>query len=244
MSSTRPSPAERTVSAPSSPVRRERLWPLWGVLAGLLGFAATVLFDHRPASEEAAIDAGEAYAVSPIDMAELERMPNYLGFLVGYAAIAAMIVLLAAWRSRVEAPHPRSIAARVVSAGLLVTAAGLALGYGWKGALANYGYDGPEVGLFGDEGLFVYYMMTDFGPYLPWLGVTVSAAGLAWLAWAERLVSRVLGTFAGIYAVLIAGGFVVTGVPGLGGPLGGLFLAVACAWLAFGRSRVTVRESA
>src|SRR6218665_2080031 len=96
---------------------RDRLWPLWGVGAGIAGFTATVIFDHRPASEMEAVSRGEDFLVTPEVMDELSRMPNYLGFLVGFVAVALLVVFAAAWRSRVESRFPRSIAASVVSGG-------------------------------------------------------------------------------------------------------------------------------
>lgn len=220
---------------------RDRLWPLWAVPAGIGGIVATVVLDVRPASENAAADRGEIFTVSDAVMNELDRMPNYLGFLIGFAAVFCLIMFAASWRSRVETQHPRSIASAVVTIGVVVSAAGLTLAYGWKGALANYGYSGSEFGMYDDAGLYVYYMLTDFGPYIPWLGVLIAFAAMAWIAWAERLVSRVLGTVLGVYAVLIAGAFVVTGVPGLAGPLSGAVLALTGIWLSAGRSRVTLR---
>lgn len=228
-------------TAPPTRLRRDRLWPIWGAVAGILGFSATVLTDTRPTSELEAAARGEDFVVDPSVMDELTRMPNYLGFLLGFAAVAALVVFAGAWRSRVETRNPRSIAARVVSGGLLISAAGLALAYGWKGALANYGYDGPERGLYEDDGLFVYFMLTDFGPYIPWLGVLIMAAAFAWLAWRERLVSRILGTISGVYFLLVVVAYVVMGVPGLAGPASGLWLALASIWLTVGRSRVTER---
>lgn len=226
-----------------TPMRRDRTWPLWGALAGALGFTATVLMDVRPTSEMAAEERGESFVVTPEVMDELTRTPNYLGFLIGYAAVFALILFASAWRTRVEPRFADSIAARVVSGGVLVSAAGLALAYGWKGALANYGYDGPERGLYEDDGLFVYFMLTDFGPYIPWIGVLLAAFAFAWLAWVDRAISRVLGTISGLYALLIVVAFVATGVPGLAGPLTGIWLLIAGIWLAVGRSRVTVRSA-
>lgn len=220
---------------------RDRLWPLWGAAAGLAGFAGTVLFDHRPASELEAVGRGEDFVVTPEVMNELTRLPNYLGYLVGFAAVAFLVVFAAAWRSRVESQHVRSIAAHVVSGGVLVAAAGLALAYGWKGALANYGFDGPEKGLYEHDGLFVYFMLTDFGPYIPWLGVLVAFAGMAWMAWVERLISRVLGAVLTIYVALIVLAYVAMGVPGIAGPASGLVLIIASLWLSIGRSRITLR---
>lgn len=216
-----------------------RSWTAWGVVAGVLGFTATVLLDTRPLSEMEAIGAGELYAVSAADMSSVERMTNYAGFLVGFAAVAAMVVFAAAWRKWVEERFSHSVAARVVSGGLYITAAGLTLSYGWKGALANYGYGGNEFGMFDDAGLYVYYMLTDFGPYLPWFGVLIVAGAWAWMAWREKLVSRVLGTLSGLYALGVAGMMVAIAVPGLPGPFGGLFLAFGSAWLMLGRSTIT-----
>ncbi|MDH6179984.1 hypothetical protein M2152_000166 [Microbacteriaceae bacterium SG_E_30_P1] len=223
---------------------RARLWPLWGAVSGLLGFVATVVLDTRPMSEILAIAAGEDYTVSADDVASLERMTNYVGFLVGFAAVAAMVVFAASWKRWVEHRYPESIAAKVVSGGLYVSAAGLALAYGWKGALANYGYGGNEFGMFDDSGLYVYYVLTDFGPYIPWLGVLVAAAAFGWLAWKERLLSRVLGTVSALYAAGVAGMMVLLAVPGLPGPFGGLWLALASLWIAFGRSRITLKDAA
>lgn len=226
---------------PARPPRplRIRAWTAWGVIAGLLGFTATVILDTRPLSEIEAIAAGQEYTVSAADVFSLDRFTNYLGFLVGFAAVAAMVVFAAAWRKWVEERFPHSIAARVVSGGLYITAAGLTLSYGWKGALANYGYGGNEFGMFDDPGLYVYYVLTDFGPYLPWFGILIVAGAWAWMAWREKLVSRILGTLSGLYALGVAGMMAAIAVPGLPGPFGGLFLAFGSAWLLFGRSVVT-----
>jgi hypothetical protein len=39
----------------------------------------------------------------------------------------------------------------------------LSLGYGWRGALAIYLPDGNEPNTFDETGLYVYYMLNDFG---------------------------------------------------------------------------------
>ncbi|WP_294180879.1 hypothetical protein [uncultured Schumannella sp.] len=235
--------AEPAADAPTAPARH-RLWPLWAVLAGALGFTATVLMDVRPLTEIQSIANGIPYEVTPADMDDITRTNNYLGFVLGFVAVAAMLALHGAWRVRVETAYANSIAARVVSGALLTTAAGLTLAFGWKGALANYGFDGPEAGAYGEEGLFVYYMLTDFGAYLPWLGAIIAAAAVAWMAFVERSVSRGLGAFSGILAILVAGAFVVSGVPGLSGLVGGFWLVVAGIWLSVGRSAITLKPAA
>ncbi len=231
------------MSAHSIAPARERLWPLWGAAAGIAGFVATITMDTRPPSETEAYRAGNPIVLDETYMHELSHTTNYLGMLIGYLAVAFLVAFAAAWRTRVERRNPDSIIAAVVSGGVLASAAGLALAYGWKGALANYGYGGPEHGYYNDAALYVYYMLTDFGPYIPWLGVLIALAAIAWLAWVERLVSRVLGTIVGIYVVLIAGAVMVTGVPGLPGPLSSAVLAIACIWISVGRSRITLRPA-
>ena len=139
-----------------------------------------------------------------------------------------------------ESRLPQSVAAGVVSFGVAATAAGLILGAGWRGALANY--LGAESGLYGQDGLFVYYMLTDFGAYLPWYGVLVAAFGVVWLAFVERTVSRALGGVTAVIAVGALAQVVITGVPGLPGVYAPMWLVVLGIWLAVGRSRVTAAE--
>ncbi|GAA2250228.1 hypothetical protein N1031_19950 [Herbiconiux moechotypicola] len=232
------------LSADAPLVRRSgfqfTVWPLWAVLAGVAGAVATVGTDLRPPAELAAWEAGAEYTVTPADMLELDPFLGRIGHVAGLVAIIGLLVFLSAWRRRVERPFARSTAARVVSAGLLATAGAALLGYGWRGALANY--LGPEAGLYGEDGLFVYYMLTDFGAYLPWFGALVSALALAWMAFVERSVSRLLGTVSGVMAIGLLVGVVATGVPGLPGVLMPVWLAVTGLWLTLGRSLVTDAE--
>ncbi|WP_194409611.1 hypothetical protein [Microbacterium cremeum] len=221
--------------------RVRRLWMLWGILAGLFGFVATILLDVRPWTE-ADYEKGGVLAATAADMANLDPLMNQLGFLVGFAAVACLIVFHSLWRLHVERARPRSGAARVVAAGLLVAASGLTLAYGWKGSLALYGHGGAEFGSFDDSGLLIFYALTDFGAFIPWFGVIVSFAALGWMAWAERAVSRIAGTLAAGAALLVVAGYVVTGVPGLAGPVGGLTLALVSTWMLIGSRGVAGGE--
>lgn len=224
--------ASARVGGTASVRRGDRLWLLWGVAAGLLGFTATILFDARPWTEADYARGGVLVAAAE-DMPVLDPATNRLGFLFGFAAVACLLVLSAVWRSRTE--HAlRSAASRVFSAGLIASAAGLTFGYGWKGTLALYGHGGPEFGSFGDEGLLIFYALTDFGAFIPWLGVLVSLGAISAMAWYERSVSRILGTLLGGLVLLVVAGFIVTGVPGLAGPVGGLGLAFASLWMLLG----------
>lgn len=215
------------------------VWPLWAALAGALGFAGSIIFDVRPAAETEAFANGEIYTVSPDDMLGLDATMGRLGWMAGLASIVALLVFAAVW-ARAAHRFPRSAGARVVTFGLIATAAAGTLGYGWKGALANY--LGTESGLYDERGLFVYYMLTDFGAYFPWFGVLVSALAFAWIAWTERLVSRVLGTVSAVFAVGLGVFMLITGVPGIPGTLMQVWLIIAGTWLALGRSRVTAVE--
>ncbi|MEU4013778.1 hypothetical protein AB0E56_00810 [Microbacterium sp. NPDC028030] len=222
--------------------RAGRLWLLWGVAAGLFGLIATILFDVRPWTE-ADYERGGVLIAAAEDMPNLDPMGNRLGFLFGFAAVACLLVFHGAWRVRTERT-PGSVAARVFAAGLITSAAGLTFGYGWKGSLALYGHGGPEFGSFGDEGLLIFYALTDFGAFIPWFGVLVSLGALATMAWVERSVSRILGTLLAGIVLLVAAGYIVTGVPGLAGPVGGLGLAFASLWLLVGKRGVAVAAGA
>ena len=125
--------------------------------------------------------------------------------------------------------------------GLVATAATLTLAYGWKGALGNYLHGAAEEGTYDDQGLYVYYVMHDFSPYIGWVPMVVAAGGLAWMAFGEGLVSKPLGGVSAGFVVLVFAAVAVTGVPGL--PfVGSLGLVAASVWLAVGRSRIVVGD--
>jgi hypothetical protein len=101
---------------------RYRLWPLWGAVAGILGEIATIVTDVRSPREIAASEAGQPYTVTSVDMPLLDGQMLTIGFVFGFAAVVALLVFHAAWRRHVETRYADSIAARVVSAGLLASA--------------------------------------------------------------------------------------------------------------------------
>lgn len=224
--------------AAARPRRRSRVaaWPLWASIAGAFGFAGTIVFDVRPAGETAAWLKGEDYTVTTADILGLEVLAGRLGWMSGLFAVAALLVFAGVWHHHVESRFA-STGARIVTAGVIASAGSLLLGYGWKGALANY--LGPEMGVYDEQGLFVYYMLTDFGAYLPWFGVLVASFAVVWMAFAERLVSRVLGTISGVFGLGLGTLMLVSGVPGIPGTLIQGWLVVFGIWLAVGRSRIT-----
>ena len=233
-----PSLTEATPT-PASPATtgRWRAWPLWFTASGVLGLAATIGFDKR-----AGDTSDPHYMVTVRDMADLDHEMLRIGGMVGYVAVLCILVLAAMWHRRVAQRFTWSLGAPLVTFGLVAAAATLTLAYGWKGALGNYLHGAAEEGTYDDQGLYVYYVMHDFTPYLGWVPVVGVLVGLAWMAFREGLVSRGLGGFCLFLAALALGATAVTGVPGL--PFVSAFgLVVAGIWLAFGRSAV-VREDA
>lgn len=223
--------------------RRARLrgWPLWASGAGILAIIGTLVFDARPAAETEAWLNGEDYLVTAPDVMTVDALANRLGWTAGLLSVAALLVFQAVWRRAVDARFP-SAAAKVVSGAVIATAAAGLLGYGWKGALGNY--LGPESGMYDETGLFIYYILTDFGAYLPWFAMVVAAYAVAWMAFAERIISRVLGAVSIVFAIGLTALTFGTGVPGLPATLMPIWLVVLGIWLAVGRSRITEWEEA
>lgn len=216
------------------PERRITTWTLWGVPAGGFGVLATLFFNQRPQIELET----PGHTVVPTDINTLDPGVAHLGLVFGYLSVACLLILAGQWRRRVESRFDWSSGAPVVSSGLTASAATLSLAYGWIGGLSRYLPGAPEEHGYDEQGRFVYFMLTDFSPYIGWLGVLVAAGAIGWMAWRERLVSRVLGTCAGLAATVLFVLTLVTGIPGLPGIMG-VFLVIGSVWLSVGRSVVT-----
>ncbi|MFD7771289.1 hypothetical protein [Streptomyces sp. NPDC059787] len=210
---------------------RRAKWPLYGVGAGALGGVATLLADVRAGTVER----------TPVEASVLDdvsRSVAHLGLVAGFLTVSLLLVLAAAWRRQVEPRVPSSTAAYVVSGALTASAAGLTYGYGWKGALAIYLPGGLDERSFGENGMFVYFMLNDFGGYIGWLGVVVAAGAVAWMALRERTISRWIGWFSvvPVLAVVLFAG--ITGLPGFQGVVGPVWMLVTFLGLAWGRSAI------
>lgn len=207
--------------------RRSR-WPLIGVAAGITGFVATLVTDIHPAND------------ATIDIVDkVSQGTAHASIIAGYLTVSLLVVLAAAWRRHVEPRVASSTAARVVSNGVLLSAAALTLGYGWKGAMAVYLPGGMDAGSFDKEGLYVLYMLNDFGSYIGWLGVTVAFGAIAWMAFRDRTVSRWIGAAACVPVLAVTAFTVGTGLPGFPGVVSPVFLVITFAGLAFGKSTIT-----
>lgn len=229
-------PTQTSVPAPlaKAPPRRLTAWPLWASATGILGFIATVVTDERAGDSATSID----YTVSVADIPGLNYLPFRIGGFVGYITVAALLILAAQWRRRVTLRFGWSTAMGIVPLALTASAGALTLSYGWKAALGNYLPEAAEHGAYDNAGLYVYYMMNDFSPYIGWVPVLVALGAIAWSAWADSLVSRPLGAVLGALVLLVTAATALTGVPGL--PfLAMLLLVVTGVWLALGRHPMT-----
>lgn len=223
-----------TPAAPAHGTGRRTAWPLLATAAGAAGFVATMVLDGRQPQE-----IGETIEPSLAFFEALDPVTYRLSMVVGYVAVVLLLVLAAQWRRRVEPRFADSTAVHVVPLGLLASAAGLTYGYGWKGALGLYMPGGTEEGSFDAAGLHVYFMLSDFGAWIGWLGVVVAAGAIAWMGLKERSVSRWLGAFAVLpvlQTTLMVAGLGVPGVPALLAPL---WLFVTGLGLYFGRSAIS-----
>ncbi len=145
-----------------------------------------------------------------------------MSMVIGYAVVVLLLVYAANWRRRVEPRVPGSTAAHLVPLGFVASAAGLTYGYGWKGALGNYMPGGMEDTLYDDQGLYVYYLLNDFGAWIGWLGVVIAAGAVAYMAFRERTVAKWIGVVSVLpvlQTTLMVAGLGVPGVPALLAPM-------------------------
>lgn len=220
----------RAAATPATDAGRPR-WPLYATAAGILGFLATLVLDGRTA--------GDSVEISEKLFTDLSPLPYRLSMLAGYAAVVALLLLAASWRRHVEPRLAGSTAAHLVSFGLLASAAGLTYAYGWKGALGLYMPGGVEEGSYDTQGLYVYYLLNDFGSFIGWLGVVVAAGAVAWMGLRERTVSRWIGVVSVIPVLQTTLMLIGLGVPGVQGLLAPIWLVVVGVGLTFGRSTIT-----
>lgn len=225
-----PTPAPIPGPAAHAPRRRFVGWPLWISVAGLLGLAA-LFSETRPDLNGSDFD----YPVTAEDVAGLDHLPFRIAGLLGYLTAIVMLVAAAVWTRRVVRRHPDSLGAPLVASAVVASAGLTALTFGWRGALGNYLPGAVEENTYDADGLYGYYVMNDFSPYIAMVPLLAAAFGLAWMAFAERLISRPLGACAGVLGTALLAATAITGVPGLPAMvLAGL--VVAGPWLAFGRS--------
>ena len=226
--------APQPTAAPTRGTDRRPAWPLLASAAGAAGFVATMVLDGRQPYVE-----GQTVEMTADLFESLDPVVYRASMLVGYVAVVLLLLLAAQWRRRVEPRFVDSTAAHLVPLGLVASAAGLSLGYGWKGAMGLYMPGGVEEGSFDTAGLSVYFMLCDFGAWIGWLGVVVAAGAIVWMGLKERLVSRWLGALAVLPVLQTVGLLLAIGVPGVPALLAPMWLVVTGLGLYFGRSAIS-----
>ena len=200
---------------------RRSKWPLVGVGAGFAGFLATLIFDVHATLKS---DADTDYTMAIVH--EVSQRNGHLSIITGYLTVALLLAAAACWRTHLEHRLPGRSAAAVVPLAFASAAGALSLGYGWKGALGLYHADGNEPGTFDDMGLYVYYVLNDFGSFIGWLGVTVAAGAVAWLALRDRILPLWIGIWSVLPVVAVAIPLVTTGLPGFPGVVSQVWMIV------------------
>ena len=224
---------DRTVAPSVGSPRRFTAWPLLGTLTGLLGLVS-LFSEARPDENGSGFD----YPVSAEDAVSVSNEIFRVAGVTGYLTALLLLVFAAVWHQRVGRRFTGSTGATMVTFSLVATAALVTLAFGWRGALGNYLPGGPEENTYDTEGLYNYYVMNDFSPYIAFVPLLAAAYGLAWMAFREGLVSKPLGGLAGFLATALLLAVAVTGVPGLPAMIL-LGLIIGGIWLAVGRSAIT-----
>ena len=174
------------------PLRRSRrrftAWPLLGTLTGLLGLVS-LFSEARPDENGSGFD----YPVTAEDAVSVSNEIFRVAGVTGYLTALLLLVFAAVWHQRVGRRFTGSTGATMVTFSLVATAALVTLAFGWRGALGNYLPGGPEENTYDTEGLYNYYVMNDFSPYIAFVPLLGAAYGLAWMAFRESLVSKPLG---------------------------------------------------
>ncbi len=201
---------------------RRNIWALSGVAAGILGVLGTLVTDIHVEG-----DGTRGDVVTMADVGKIDQLAAHLSIVFGFLAVTALLILAACWRKSIEPAVPESIAARTVTQALTAAAGALSLGYGWKGASAIYHADGMDSGTYDDMGLYVYYILNDFGSYIGWFGVTVAAGAVAWMALKERSLPIWIGVWSLIPVLAVVGFTGGTGLPGFPGVVSPIWMIVA-----------------
>lgn len=209
---------------------RTNRWALWGAGAGALGIVANLVTDPI------ATLTGAQKLQGPAALDHVSRLDFQIGAVTGFLAVAFVLAFTAGWRQWSERQGPPVSAARLVALALTASAGAMIIGYGVKGPLAIYLAGGIDANTYPAQGLYSLLMLNDSAPYFAWWGVIVAAAGVAWLAFRERLVVRWVGAVS-VLAVLAAFTWLVlTGLTDFGGVVGPAWLVLASIGLALRRA--------
>lgn len=200
---------------------RTNRWAWWGVGAGVLGIVANMVTDPILSLTDAQKRQG------PAVLAYVHRLNFHVGAVAGFLAVACVLGFAAGWRQWSEHDGPPVSAARLVALALTASAGAMIIGYGIKGPLAVYLPGGIDANTYPRQGLYSLLMLNDSAPYFAWWGVVVAAAGVAWLAFRERLVVRWVGAVSVLAVVAAFVWLAATGLTDFAGIVGPVWLILA-----------------
>jgi hypothetical protein len=177
-------------------------WPIFGVVAGITGWASAALSITSVTEEQAQEGVGVLDHIS--------RGNYYAAFLLGIVAFASLFVAATGWKRWAEQRAPRDLAARTIGTALAGTATINVIFACLAGSMALYLPGGSDEGTLSREAMFVNYTLLDFGQLLGWWGAVVASICVASLALRRN---RVLPRWMGIVSLVL--------------PLPGILLAAA-----------------
>jgi len=209
---------------------RTNRWALWGIAAGVLGIVANMVTDPL------ATLTGAQKLQGLTALSHVSRLEFQIGAVTGFLAVACVLAFTAGWRQWSERQGPPVSAARLVALALTASAGAMIIGYGVKGPLAIYLPGGTDANTYPAQGLYSLLMLNDSAPYFAWWGVIVAAAGVAWLAFRERLVVRWVGVVSVLAVLATFGWLAATGLTDFGGVAGPAWLVLASIGLALRRA--------
>lgn len=204
-------------------------WPIFGVIAGVVGFASAAA-SISPASEEETQE-----GVGVLD--HLNRGQYHVAFFLGLVAVAAMFVTSSGWKRWAEQRAPRSLAARTIGTALGATATINIIFACLAGSMALYLPGGTDEGWLAEEGIFVNYTLLDFGQLLGWWGAIVAAICVATLSFGrDRVLPRWMGVVSVIMPLPGIGLAAAVSLPGFVGLTMPIWLVVISIGLVFSRT--------
>lgn len=201
-------------------------WPVWGVVAGVAGIASNIGFNDQNSVTD------EQMASGPGVIEFLDRTNYQVGVVAGWVAVVGLLVAASGWARLADRLGDDHLAWRVIPYGLVAAGTSLILGYGVKGALAEYLPGGANDDNFPPEGVYAMFVFNDNAPWVGWWGVLFAAGASSWLAFRRRgpvpIWLGILGVLLVLHSVVVMVGTGAVAFAGLSGPV---WLIVASVWL-------------
>lgn len=193
-------------------------WPLWGVLAGVTGFLSPFFVLSSGVTEEQSLT-----GVDVVDT--LERGNFHVGFVLGMVSVFALFVTAAGWRRWLDRVAPDSLAARTAPSALNAVATVNIIFTALAATLVLYLPGGTDEGWLSNEAIFVNFTLLDFGSLLGWWGAMAAALATAAMSFGKgRILPRWMGVTSLVLVVPPVLMFLLTGLPGLVGFTGPIWL--------------------